>query len=93
MVVAVMSWELSLPGCASLKDKRMVVKSLKDRLHHRFKVSVAETRHHEMWGLSEVTVSLVTTDRRHADAVLAQIDRFVNNHGRAIVVNTTSTFY
>lgn len=93
MVVAVVSWELSLPGCGSLKEKRMVVKSLKDRLHHRFNVSVAETRHHNFWGLAELTVSLVTTDRRHADSVLAEIDRFVNSDGRAVVVHTSSVFY
>ncbi|MBI4538320.1 MAG: DUF503 domain-containing protein [Gemmatimonadetes bacterium] len=93
MVVAVVSWQLSLPGCGSLKEKRMVVKSLKDRLHHRFNVSVAETRHHDIWGLAELTASVVTTDRRHADSVLAELDRFVNNDGRAVVINTSSIFY
>lgn len=93
MVVAVISWELSLPACGSLKEKRMVLKSLKDRLHHRFNVSVAETRHHDVWGLAELSVSLVTTDRRHADSVLAEIDRFVHNDGRAVIIHTNTVFY
>ena len=44
MVVASQSWELSLPGCTSLKDKRSVIRSLKDRLRTRYHLSVAETR-------------------------------------------------
>ena len=36
-----MTWELHLAACRSLKDKRHVLKSLKDRLHNRFNVSAA----------------------------------------------------
>ena len=42
MVVGVLQCELHIPGSASLKDKRRVVKSLKDRLHRHHMVSVAE---------------------------------------------------
>jgi hypothetical protein len=48
MTVGVVVWELHIAGCQSLKDKRQVVKSLKDRLHHRFNVSGAETGHHDL---------------------------------------------
>jgi len=41
VVVGVVVWELHIPGCASLKDKRSVVNGLKDRLHARFNVSAA----------------------------------------------------
>ena len=47
MIVGVMTWELHLAACHSLKDKRSVLKSLKDRLHHKFNVSAAETDHHD----------------------------------------------
>jgi len=42
MVVGVMQFELHIPGARSLKDKRRVVKGLKDRLHRHHMVSVAE---------------------------------------------------
>lgn len=48
-------WELEVYGCQSLKEKRSVVKSLKDRLHDRFNVSVAETGHHDLWQRAELT--------------------------------------
>ena len=56
MVVGVMTWELHLEGCRSLKEKRHVLKSLKDRLHNRFNVSAAETAHHDLWQRAELTV-------------------------------------
>ena len=42
MVVGIVTWELHLAGCQSLKDKRQILKSLKDRLHREHQVSVAE---------------------------------------------------
>src|SRR3989475_5864005 len=72
-----MAWELHLAACQSLKDKRHVLKSLKDRLHNRFNVSAAETAHHDLWQRAELTVCVVSTDRGHAERVLREADRLV----------------
>lgn len=88
MVVAVISWELSLPECRSLKEKRSVVKSLKDRLQNRFKVSVAETGHQDLLTRAQVSAAIVTSDRRLADSVLDKMDRFVDADGRALILDT-----
>src|SRR3989475_1890417 len=72
-----MTWELHLEGCRSLKEKRHVLKSLKDRLHNRFNVSAAETAHHDLWQRAELTVCVVSTDRGHAERVLREADRLV----------------
>lgn len=93
MVVGVSTWELSLPGCRSLKEKRMVLRSLKDRIRHRFNVSVAETRHQDVWTRAEITVALVATDGRFADSVLTKVDRLVEEDGRAVIVGTTRDLY
>jgi hypothetical protein len=85
MVLAVQTFALSLPGCGSLKEKRMVVKSLKDRIRHRFNVSVAETGSQDLWARAEVTVALVSHDRAQADALLERVDRFVVEDGRFLV--------
>lgn len=86
MIVGVVTWQLSLPGCMSLKDKRRVVKSLKDRIHHRFKVSVAETGQQDVWTRSEITVAVVATDTRNADQILDRIDRMIEDEGRALIL-------
>ena len=92
MVIGVGSWELSLPECRSLKEKRMVVKSLKERLQHRFRVSVAETRHQDVWTRAELTAAVVTTDRGHADSILDKLDNFVERDGRAIILRTERSY-
>jgi uncharacterized protein YlxP (DUF503 family) len=86
MVVGVMRWDLGLPGVASLKEKRMVVRSLKERIQHRFKVSVAETDHQDAWTRAQLAVAVVSSDRRHAEEVLDQIDRMVEQNARALVL-------
>ena len=93
MVVGVAVWELMLPGCASLKDKRMVVKSLKDRLHQRFNVSAAETGLLDVHARAEIAVAVVSNDRKHAQSVLQSADRLVEEEGRARIVDSYTTFY
>jgi uncharacterized protein YlxP (DUF503 family) len=78
MVVALLSVELFLPGSRSLKDKRMVLRRLKDRLV-KFNVAVSEVAHHDLWqraGLGLVTIA--TTDDcadRELAAAIAEIER------------------
>lgn len=92
MVIGVIGWELEVFGAQSLKEKRSVVKSLKDRLHQRFNVSVAETGHHDLWQRAELTACVAATDRRQAEAVIEQADRFVNGDPRARVIRAERSF-
>lgn len=49
MVIGVLEVSFRLPESGSLKDKRQVVRSLKERIRNRFNVSVAETEGHQTW--------------------------------------------
>jgi len=72
MVVGLLSVELHIPAARSLKEKRMVVRSVKDRIK-KFNIAVAEVEFHDLWqrcGLSVVTVS---NDEKHADRELAAV--------------------
>jgi uncharacterized protein len=93
MVIGVAVWQLHIPDCQSLKDKRQVVKSLKDRLHARFNVSAAETAHHDLHQRAELAVCVASTDRRHAQEVLASCDKLVELEGRARIMDSYTTFY
>ncbi|HET6764239.1 MAG TPA: DUF503 domain-containing protein [Longimicrobiaceae bacterium] len=93
MVVGLAVWELMLPGCSSLKEKRQVVKSLKDRLHDRFNVSAAETDHHDVHQRAQIAAAVVSGDRKHAVQVLQQADRLVEEEGRARILDSYTTFY
>jgi len=92
VVVAVGSWELQLAGCESLKDKRRIVKSLKDRLHRQFNVSAAEVDHQDVWQRASLACSVVTTDRRHAEEVLGSCDRLIAGEPLAHVISSEIAF-
>ena len=92
MVIGVRSWELHIPGAHSLKEKRSVVKSLKDRLHNEFNVSVAETAHQDVWQRAEITACVVSGDRRHAESVLAAADRLVEGNPLCRIVDSATSF-
>jgi uncharacterized protein len=85
-VVVVLSWELAIPGCRSLKEKRTAVRSIRDRVQNRFKVSVAETDYQDITDRAEITVALVSSDGKIAQSLADRIDRFVGENGRAVVV-------
>jgi len=92
VVVGVITWDLHLDGCHSLKEKRHVLKSLKDRLHNRFNVSAAETAHNDLWQRAELTVCVVSNDRTHAERVLREADRLVEAAAGARILDTSTSF-
>ncbi len=92
MVVAVVTWELHLSGCLSLKDKRRIMKSLKDRLHNRFNVSVAETDYQDLWQRAELSCCVVATDKRHAESVLSAADNLVGQEPMARIIDSQKSW-
>ncbi len=68
------------------------MKSLKDRLHRKFNVSVAETAHQELWQRAELSCSVVSTDRRHAQEVLSSADRLVSEVSQVRIIDSTTSF-
>ena len=93
MLVSGCSWDLSLPECRSLKDKRRVVKSLKDRIRGRFNVSVAETAYQDVWTRAQLSAVLVTTNGALADSVLAKLDHFIEGEHRVVILSARRARY
>ena len=93
MVIGVAVWHLHLPGCSTLKEKRSVVKSLKQRLHNEFNLSVAETARQDDPRNCELAACVVATDQPHANSVLSSADRLVEGEYRARIVDSSTTYY
>ncbi len=92
-VVGVHRWVLHLPGCRSLKEKRSVVRGLRDRMISRFRVSAAETDLQDRHALAEITAAVASSDRRHAESVLSKLDALVRADPRAQVVESESAYF
>ncbi len=64
----------------SLKEKRRVVKSLVDRARRRFNASVAEVDHLDSWQVAGIGFTCVSNSGAHADRMLAEIIKFIENN-------------
>jgi len=77
MIVGVLEVQLMIHDAANLKDKRRVVKSLKDRISHEFNVSIAEVDALDRWRYAVLGVSLVGNESRYVQSCLDKVvDRF-----------------
>ena len=72
--VGVLTLELRIEDSHSLKDKRHVVASLKDRLRQKFNVAVAEIEYQDLWQRAAVAAVTVSPDRAHAQKVLQSVE-------------------
>ena len=77
MVVGVLRVEVHLPVSQSLKDKRSVLKSVRDRLRHRFNVAVAELDSNEMWQRATLGISTVGEDRAYVEGLLRELTEWL----------------
>ena len=76
-----------------MKAKRSVVRSLKDRLRTRFNVSVAETGLQDVLDRALLSVALVASDGRLAESIMDKADRFVEEHGGALITDVRRERY
>jgi uncharacterized protein len=79
MTIGVCHLTLRLPENGSLKGKRQVVKSVQQRLHNRFNVSVAEVDHLDTWQLAGLAICVVSNSSAHANEVLSKAVDYVHH--------------
>ncbi len=73
MAVGLLTLEIYIPDSRSLKDKRQVLRSLKDRLRVRFNVAVAELDHQESWQRAQVGIVSLSNDAAHLEQSLRAV--------------------
>lgn len=86
MPIGLLTLEIHIPDARSLKDKRQVLRSLKDRLRAHFNVAVAELEHQDLWQRSKIGVVSISGDGKHLEesfaAIIAESERVL---GRDLV--------
>ena len=78
---------LYLPESRSLKNKRQVINSLKERLHNRFNLSVAEVGDNELWQRCQLAMAIVANAHAHADSVLSKAVNFIEGDMRVQILD------
>jgi uncharacterized protein len=84
-MIAFLTLELRIEAAHSLKDKRQVVRSLKDRLRAHFNVSVAELEASGLWNSATIGVVSVSSSRDYLEGLMRNVERhatrIANNNG------------
>ena len=87
-VIAFLTLELSIEAAHSLKDKRQVVRSLKDRLRAHFNVAVAELEPSNLWNRATIGIVSISDSRDYLDGLMKNVERHAarvaNNNGADI---------
>lgn len=91
MVVAVLSVELHIPHAHSLKDKRMVLRRLKDRLQ-KLNVAVAEVAHQDLWQRARLGIVAISTSADHVERELAAAAEEIDRVEPGLVTRTEIEF-
>ena len=92
MTIGVLQLELSIGDAMSLKDKRRVIKSLKDRIAHGHNVSIAEVGALDEHRRSIIGIAMVSNDKRYVEGALSKLVDFVKMESRAILTDHTVDF-
>ncbi len=87
MFIGSLLLEIYIPDAGSLKEKRMYIRSLKEKLRSKFNVSVAEVGNQDLWQSAQVAVVLVSPDRGQTDKQLDTIISFIESHFPELHIN------
>ena len=85
MIVGVCRVELYIPEANSLKTKRKVIKSLKDRVRKKFNVSIAEVEFQDLWQRAIFGIATVSNEKKQVDAVFSRVISFMEQTDLAII--------
>jgi uncharacterized protein YlxP (DUF503 family) len=85
MPVSIVSVEIHLPEARSLKDKRRIVKSFKDKVHSRYRVSIAETDHQDLRQRAELGIAAVAPAAGHLEDLVSSIRALLDARPEIIV--------
>ena len=88
MVVAIARITLYLPENHSLKGKRKVVKSLIEKVRHRFPIAIAEVEDHELWQQAKLGLALIGNDSQILDASLNKIMNYMEAQHPAQIIDS-----
>jgi uncharacterized protein YlxP (DUF503 family) len=88
VLVALERFDLRIPACHSLKEKRHVVKTLTNAIRSSFNVSVAEVEHQELWQRAALGVAAVGAQEYHLRKVLHEVEKLVDRWAEVEVIST-----
>lgn len=87
MLVSTLRIKLYAPTCHSLKDKRMIIRSLLQRARNKFNISIAEIEGQDFYQTIIIGIACVSSSRALANGVLDEVMRFIEENTEAEIVD------
>lgn len=87
MVIGSIVLDLYIPHATSLKEKRMIVRSLKEKLKSKFNVSVSEVGNQDLWQSANIAVVFVSPEKKQTEKIMQSIINFVETNFPDIYIN------
>lgn len=88
MIIGACSLKLNIFESNSLKEKRHIIKGIIGKLQSRFNISVAEVDLNDNWQSSIIGFACVTNDTQHANQIISNVIKFIDNDSRVEIVET-----
>lgn len=90
MIIGLVTVSISIPEARSLKDKRSVIRSLKDRIVHKMNVSVAETGGQDTWRFAELAFVTVAAESRIVQKRISELSTLLRANPRYVLLDLTT---
>jgi uncharacterized protein len=91
--IAYCSIELHFPVCQSLKDKRMILKGLKDRLKKQFNIALAEEDYANLWQRSRIGIVTLSSDKQAIINIFDKIMEHIEQNGSIQMTNSRVEYF
>ena len=88
MIVGICKLDLRIFECHSLKEKRRVLRRIKDRTQSSFGIAVSEVGANDLWQCSELGFAIVGNDRRVIEGLIEKVGNFIEDQGIASIIDT-----
>ncbi|MDO5715778.1 MAG: DUF503 domain-containing protein [Tissierellia bacterium] len=87
MIVGICELELYLYHPNSLKEKRKVIRSIIDRLQHRYNISIAEVGNNDKWQIATIGFATVSNNKKMVDETMNKVIRFIDENTELEIIN------
>ena len=87
MIIGTCRIDLHIPESRSLKQKRQVIKALKDRIKNRFNVSIAEVDHQDLWQRTAFGIAIVSNDAKYIDTTISHVLNLIDIEHRVEILD------
>lgn len=92
-IIGFCSFDIYLPGCRSLKDKRIILSSIKQKLRKEYNIAISELDYNDFWQRTLLGVVTVSNSEKRICSIFDKILLYLENNPAIEVINQERSYY